>query len=41
MDKFDLIVIGSGARTHVASQAVKMGWNVALWWIGVLQVEHA
>jgi pyruvate/2-oxoglutarate dehydrogenase complex dihydrolipoamide dehydrogenase (E3) component len=30
MDKFDLIVIGSGAGTHVASQAVKMGWNVAL-----------
>lgn len=30
MDKFDLIVIGSGAGTHVASQAVQEGWRVAL-----------
>ncbi len=30
MDKFDLIVIGSGAGTHVASQARHEGLNVAL-----------
>jgi len=30
MSWVDLIVIGYGAGTHVASQAVKMGWNVAL-----------
>ena len=30
MDKFDLIVIGSGAGTHVASQAVRSGLRVAL-----------
>lgn len=30
MDKFDLIVIGSGAGTHVASIAVRSGWRVAL-----------
>ncbi len=30
MDRFDLIVIGSGAGTHVASQAVHEGWRVAL-----------
>jgi pyruvate/2-oxoglutarate dehydrogenase complex dihydrolipoamide dehydrogenase (E3) component len=30
MNKFDLIVIGFVARTHVASQAMKIGWNVAL-----------
>ncbi len=30
MDEFDLIVIGSGAGTHVASQAVHEGWRVAL-----------
>ena len=30
MDKFDLIVIGSGAGSHVASQARHEGWRVAL-----------
>jgi dihydrolipoamide dehydrogenase len=30
MDKFDLIVIGSGAGTHIASQAVRSGLRVAL-----------
>ena len=30
MDKFDLIVIGSGAGTHVASQAANEGLKVAL-----------
>src|SRR5512137_1906775 len=30
MDKFDLIVIGSGAGTHVASQARHTGLKVAL-----------
>ena len=30
MDKFDLIVIGSGAGTHVASQAANEGLQVAL-----------
>ncbi len=30
LDKFDLIVIGSGAGLHVASQAVEEGWRVAL-----------
>ncbi|MDQ1261454.1 MAG: mycothione reductase [Euryarchaeota archaeon] len=30
MDKFDLIVIGSGAGAHVASQARRAGLNVAL-----------
>jgi dihydrolipoamide dehydrogenase len=30
MDQFDLIVIGSGAGTHVASQARHAGLKVAL-----------
>ena len=30
MDKFDLIVVGSGAGTHVASQARHEGLKVAL-----------
>ncbi len=30
MDKFDLIVIGSGAGLHVAFQAAEEGWSVAL-----------
>jgi len=30
MDKFDLIVIGSGAGMHVAFQAAEEGWSVAL-----------
>lgn len=30
MDRFDLIVIGSGAGTHVASEAIKNDLNVAL-----------
>lgn len=30
MDRFDLIVIGSGAGAHVASQAGHAGWRVAL-----------
>lgn len=30
MDRFDLIVIGSGAGLHIASQAGHAGWRVAL-----------
>jgi dihydrolipoamide dehydrogenase len=30
MDKFDLIVIGSGAGARIASQASRAGWKVAL-----------
>jgi dihydrolipoamide dehydrogenase len=30
MEKFDLIVIGTGAGAHVASQARREGWQVAL-----------
>ena len=30
MDRFDLIVIGSGAGAHVASKASRAGWRVAL-----------
>lgn len=30
MDRFDLIVIGSGAGTHIASEAIKNDLNVAL-----------
>jgi dihydrolipoamide dehydrogenase len=30
MDKFDLIVIGSGAGAHIASKASRAGWRVAL-----------
>jgi len=32
MDRFDLIVIGFCAGIHVASQAVKMGWDRMWLW---------